>query len=45
VPLLYVTSSAIILGFVLLGFIANSNRRQETPQNDKAAKPPALAKK
>lgn len=45
VPLLYVTSSAMVLGFVLLGFIAISNRRQETPQNDAAVKPPATAKK
>jgi hypothetical protein len=45
VPLFYVTSSAIILGFVLLGFLAISNRRQETTQDESDAKLPAVAKK
>jgi hypothetical protein len=45
VPLFYVTSAAIILGIILLGFVAVSNRRQETPQDDVAVKPPAVAKK
>jgi Predicted membrane protein len=45
VPLFYVTSSAIILGLVLLGFLAVSNRRQEPTQKESDVKVPSLAKK
>jgi len=45
VPLFYVTSSAIILGIILLGFLAVSNRREETTRSETDAKLPAFAKK
>lgn len=45
VPLFYVTSSAIILGFVLLGFLVVSNRRQESTQNESDARLASLEKK
>ena len=46
VHLFYVTSSAIVLGIVLLGFIAISNRRKEPPEPQPEAKTaPTAAKK
>jgi hypothetical protein len=45
VPLFYVTSSAIILGFVLLGFLAVSNRGREVAEPEQPVKAPLAAAK